>query len=287
MKKPADNSALKTASIATAPSSTLDTAPRLRQRRQRVQAAETGMAVLKALSRLGGRAALSVLAIEVAESPAKVHRYLVSLMEEGLVCQDGASQQYYLGLEAMLIGLAAMRQADPIRLVEPSLRRLCESLGVTCFVAVMGNKGATIVRFEEPGLPVSVNARAGSVLPLLSSATGRVFLGLLDETSVRPMAEEELRHVSPDMRAKLPATDPIDTLRREVQAARCAVVRDTNLTGISSVAAPIFDHAKHVRAVLTALGATGAFDSSMDGVIARAIRHEAQVVSAQLGYQAD
>lgn len=260
-------------------------APRQRERRQRVQAAETGMAVLKGLGRLGGRAALSVLAAEVHESPAKVHRYLVSLMEEGLVSQDAGTQQYCLGLEAMLIGLAALRQADPVRLAEPSLRRLCESLGVTCFIAVMGNKGATIVRLDEPGLPVSVNVRVGSVLPMITSATGHVFLGLLDEPSVHAIADEELRHLTAEVRAKLPAHDALDDIRREVRTTGCAAVRDTNLTGISSVAAPVFDHTGHVCAVLTALGATGAFDVAVDGAIAQAVRHEAQVISAQLGHR--
>ncbi|KAG0911943.1 hypothetical protein G6F31_021494 [Rhizopus arrhizus] len=76
------------------------------------------MAVLKALGELRGRAGLSVLAARIEESPAKVHRYLVSLMEGGLVGQDAATQQYFLGLETLLLGLAAMRQADPIRLAE-------------------------------------------------------------------------------------------------------------------------------------------------------------------------
>jgi DNA-binding IclR family transcriptional regulator len=49
----------------------------------------------------------------------------------------------------------------------------------------MGNKGPTIVRIEEPGLPVTVNARVGSVMPLLWSATGRVFLGMLDDPACR------------------------------------------------------------------------------------------------------
>ena len=123
-------------------------------RRQRVQAASTGVAVLKALVRLGGRAGLTSLAAELCEHPAKVHRYLASFVEEGLVCQDAGSQQYFLGPEAIQIGVAAMRQADPVRLSEGSLARLREQLGVTCFLAVMGNKGPTIVRFEEPGLPV-------------------------------------------------------------------------------------------------------------------------------------
>src|SRR5262245_49283198 len=100
---------------ATPPAPPLEQAPE-RQRRQRVQAAETGVAVLKGLARLGGRASLTALAAHVGESPAKVHRYLVSLIEEDMVQQDPNSQQYYLGLQTLLAGVAALRQADPIRL---------------------------------------------------------------------------------------------------------------------------------------------------------------------------
>jgi DNA-binding IclR family transcriptional regulator len=258
--------------------------PATRERRQRVQSAETGMAVLKGLAHLGGRSSLTALSAHVAESPAKVHRYLASLMEEGLVLQDAVSQHYYLGTEAIQIGLAAMRQADPIRAAEPCLVRLRESLEVTCFVAVMGNKGPTIVRFEEPGLPVTVNVRAGSVMSMLWSATGRAFLGLLDESRVLALAEQELAESPEDMRATLDAKDPIGQLRREVQEARCASVKDTYLRGISAVAAPVYDYAGRVCAVLTALGATGGFDPAIDGPIATAVRQEARAASAILGH---
>jgi DNA-binding IclR family transcriptional regulator len=255
-----------------------------RERRQRVQSAQTGMAVLKGLARMGGRASLSGLASGVGESPAKVHRYLVSLIEEGLVAQDTTTQQYLLGAEAMMIGVAAMRQADPVRIAEPALLRLRETLEVTSFVAVMGNKGPTIIRFEEPGLPVTVNVRVGSVMPLLWSSTGRVFLGLLDDTRVIALAEEELAHADASLRAQLDVNDPIGTLRREVQAARYASVRDTNLKGISAVSAPLFDHSGKLCAVLTALGATGGFDASPDGPVARALASEAATASRLLGY---
>jgi DNA-binding IclR family transcriptional regulator len=263
--------------------SSSSTAASPRERRQRVQAAETGMAVLKGLAHLGGRSSLTALSAHVAESPAKVHRYLASLMEEGLVQQDAASQHYYLGTEAIRIGLAAMRQADPIRAAEPCLIRLRESLEVTCFVAVMGNKGPTIVRFEEPGLPVTVNVRVGSVMSMLWSATGRAFLGLLDESRVLALAEQELREATPDMRAQLDAKDPIGALRREVRQARCASVKDTYLRGISAVAAPVYDHAGRVCAVITALGATGGFDPAVDSPIAQAVRREARAAGALLG----
>ncbi|WP_317924885.1 MULTISPECIES: IclR family transcriptional regulator [unclassified Cupriavidus] len=267
-----------------APDASADASPRTRERRQRVQSAVTGMAVLKGLARLGGRASLTALAAQIDESPAKVHRYLVSLLEEGLVAQESGTQQYHLGYEALQIGMAAMRQADPIRLAEASLVRLRETLEVTCFVAVMGNKGPTIMRFEEPGLPVTVNVRAGSVMPLLWSATGRVFLGLLDETRVQEQAKEELAQAAEARLVSLDREDPIGVLRRAVQDDDCAWVRDTNLTGISAVAAPVRDYTGRVCAVLTALGATGGFDPSIDGPVGTAVRHEARVVSAALGF---
>lgn len=260
--------------------------PAERSRRQGVQAIGTGMAVLKGLARLGGIASLTRLAAHIDENPAKVHRYLVSLIEEGMVAQDPRSQQYRLGLEAVLVGVAAMRQADPVRVAESSLIRLRDTLDVTCFIAVMGNKGPTIVRFEEPGLPVTVNVRVGSVLSMLWSATGRVFLGLLGEARVRAMAEEELALLSAEARSQLDLHEPIDTLRDEVAASGCAVVVDTNLKGISAVAAPVYDYAGHLCAVLTALGATGGFDASVDGPIAHAVRQEAQAMSALLGQTA-
>lgn len=241
------------------------------------------MAVLKGLARLGGRASLTILATHIDESPAKVHRYLASLVEEGLVAQDSASQ-YFLGPEAIHIGLAAIRQVDPIRVAEASLIRLRESLEVTCFLAVMGNKGPTIMRFEEPGLPVTVNVRTGSVLSLVWSATGRVFLGLLDESRARAMAHDEIAAASSEMLAQLPAADPIGTLQREVRATGCAVVKDVYLRGISAVAAPVYDFSGRLCAVITALGATGGFDATADGSIAKSVRSEAEQTSLALGH---
>src|SRR5690554_384084 len=220
-------------------------------RRQRVQAVTTGIAVLKGLTKLGGRASLTVLAKQVSENPAKVHRYLNSMMDEGLVAQDPVSLQYFLGAEAIQIGIAAMRLADPLRIAEPALIRLRETLGMTCFLAVMGNKGPTIVRFEEPGLPVTLNVRVGSVLSLLWSATGRVFLAYLDDPQVERLAKEELASISSAQRATLDKKDPVGALKRAVKDAEMAVVRDTNLQGISAISVPIFDFSDHLAAVLT------------------------------------
>ena len=257
------------------------------ERRQRVQAAETCLAVLKALATLGGRASLTAIGAAVDESPAKVHRYLASLMAEGLVEQDRGGTQYALGSEAIRVGLAAMRQSDPIRVAEPALLQLRETLQVTSFVAVMGNLGPTIVRFEEPSLPVTVNVRVGSVMSMLWSATGRAFFAFMDDrVQVDSLVAQELAQAPADKRATLNAQDPLGVLRSEIRAQGCAAIRDINLPGISAVAAPLYDYTGHVVGVLCALGATGGFDPDPQGRIARAICAEAARVSASLGFVA-
>lgn len=253
------------------------------KRRQRVQSAETGMTILKALARLGGAASLTAIAMESAESAAKVHRYLSSLVSEGLVAQHPATQHYHLGPEAVRIGLAALRQCDPVRLGEAALLRLRESLQVTCFIAVMGNMGPTVMRMEEPSLPVTVNIRPGSVLPVVWSASGQAFLAFSDDAEMRAQAEAEYAAASAEQRSLLVGPDPVTMLCQQVRAQGCAIVRDTLLAGISAIAAPVYDARGHVAAVLTALGASNGFDTRPDGKVCPSVVQEAQGISAAMG----
>lgn len=254
-------------------------------RRQRVQSAETGMAILKALARLGGAASLTAIAQEVEESASKVHRYLSSLTQEGLVVQNPTTQQYHLGPESIRIGLAALRQCDPVRMGEGALLRLRETLQVTCFIAVLGNLGPTVLRIEEPSLPVTVNMRAGSVLPLLWSAAGQAFLAFSDDAGMLAQAEAQFKAGSPEQRAALAGPDPIARVRRLVREQGCAIIHDTMLAGISAVAAPIFDARGQVSAVLTALGASHGFDTRLDGKVCPQVVREAAGISKAMGFE--
>lgn len=258
----------------------------VRERRQRVQSAEMGINVLKALAQLGGAASLTAVANLLEESTAKAHRYMVSLVDSGLVEQDPATQRYLLGQGAIHIGLAAMRQCDPLRAGELSLVRLRDSLGVTSFISVMGNLGPTILRIEEPTLPVSINVRAGSVMPLLWSATGQVFLAYADDAVLLKRAREEWRAGTKEQKRAFSDTDPVNKLGGVVREIGCAEVRDLMLRGISAVAAPILDHRGRIVAVLTALGASGGFDPAAGGPVGTQVREEALRISRALGYTA-
>jgi DNA-binding IclR family transcriptional regulator len=254
-------------------------------RRSRVQSAGTAVAVLKMLAAMGGAAPLTALAARLEESPSKVHRYLASLVESDLVLQEPATARYVLGPEAITIGLAAMRQSDVLTLAAAELARLAQAHQLSCFAAVLGNMGPTIVRWDEPVQPVTVNVRVGSVLPVLWSATGRAFGAFSDAVSVQQRIEEELAAATPEQRRQLPDRRAVDGLFQEIRALRCAPVRDVLLNGVSAVAAPIFDASGKVAAVLTALGPSGGFDPTPGGSTAMVVVQAALAVSARLGHR--
>ena len=144
-----------------------------------IQSAEIALDVLTRLAELGGAQSVSELGRSLDMPRAKVHRYLVSLERRGYVEQDPASARYRLGPQALHTGLAALAEVDFVKLAADGLDALSGAIGQTVFISIWGQHGPTIVQWRDARLPVTVNVRVGSVLPLLNSATGRVYAAWL------------------------------------------------------------------------------------------------------------
>ena len=147
--------------------------------KQKVRSAEVGTDILKALAELSPATSLSRLAEHVQMPASKVHRYLQALIASGFAEQNSATNHYGLGREALRVGLAALGSMDVLKVGAMPLAELRDELNETCFLAVWGNQGATVVQIEPAVRAVTVVTQLGSVLPLLSSSTGLVFSAFL------------------------------------------------------------------------------------------------------------
>ncbi len=171
--------------------------------KQKVRSAEVGTDILKALAELSPATSLSRLAEHVGMPASKVHRYLQALIASGFAVQDASTNHYSLGREALRVGLAALDSMDVLKSAAAPLAELRDVLNETCFLAVWGNRGATVVQVEQAVRAVTVVTQVGSVLPLLGSSTGLVFAAFLPEREVAELREEELAG-----RADHPLADP-------------------------------------------------------------------------------
>lgn len=198
--------------------------------------------------------------------PAKAHRYLVSFIESGMVRQDPDTGRYALGDFALTLGLVALQGLDIVRDTASVLADLRDHLEETVFLAVWGNRGPTIVRWEEAARPIAVNVRVGSTLPVETSATGRVFAAFLPDAAGHGLARSMLE---------------------EIRAKGLATQRNALMQGIGAVSTPVFDHRGQIVGAITVLGADTGFDATADGPNARACRRAGEEASRRMGYCPD
>lgn len=255
------------------------------KQRQGIQSIEVGTRLLRALAAHGRPMMLRDLAKNAGMPAAKAHRYLVSFMRMGLVEQDGNTGRYDLGSFSLELGLASLSRLDPVRLGTPILDDLCERIGETVALAMLGNHGATIVRWVEAGGPITVTLRTGTVLPLTNSATGRAFVAYCRSPFLKKLLERELRAAADMAGATVTAlVRELEPIINEIRLHGIARASNSLTPGINGFSAPVFDHTGHMVAAITSLGSVGNFDTEWNSPLALAIKESARALSLRLGY---
>ncbi|MBP0622074.1 IclR family transcriptional regulator [Cupriavidus consociatus] len=253
--------------------------------RSGIQSIEVGFKLLQALAASPRAMMLRDLAAAAGMNPAKAHRYLVSFMRLGAVAQDPVSGRYDLGPFALQLGLAGLNRLDPVKKARPILSQLRDEMDLTAGIAVWGNHGPTIVHWEESSHPVTVSLRLGDVMPMLNSATGRLYGAYLPRKQTLPLIERELgargNGAVPDMPASLAEYDAICA---EVRVHGAARTLGGVLPGINAFSMPVFDANGHLAMGLIVLGAQSLFDAEWGGTMDRRVRDIAQQLSSELGY---
>ncbi|WP_332814212.1 IclR family transcriptional regulator domain-containing protein [Ramlibacter sp.] len=147
---------------------------------------------------------------------------------------------------------------------------------------VWGTFGPTIVRLDEPVQPMHVNLRAGSVMALSNTATGRLFAAYMPPKVIAFAREHDLtlqgRNAEPQSRSQYEA------LVEETRRHGLSRTLGQPIAGIDAFCAPVFDSAGNLVLGITAMGPSASFDGDWDGAVATALKRCAEEVSARLGH---
>ena len=252
--------------------------------RRGIQSIEVGGQILVALADSGSAMTLKQLAVEARMTPAKAHPYLVSFGKIGLVAQDPVSGRYGLGALALRMGLAGLRQLNPVRLAITAAIDLEQRIHHTVALSVWGNAGPTVIHLEESSHPIHMNMRPGTVMAL-TTATGKVFAAYLPAKKMERFVEESMHpHAVPHIVGALGNWNAMQGDLQEVRVHGMARAIGQPIPGVSAFAAPVFDHNEHLALVVTIVGPTGGFDPNWDGDNASALQRAANTVSTQLGF---
>lgn len=252
--------------------------------RQGVQSAEVALRLLTHMAAQGGLHSVSDLARGLGWSRATVHRYLVSLQRCGYVEQEMSGSRYGLGAQALQTGLSALADVDFVAFAAARLPMLAESTGHTVFTSVWGQHGPTIVQWRESALPVTVNVRVGSVLPLVRSATGQVYAAWFPEERVLAAAQQEWDACKQDG-VPVPGGGSLREHWAHVRQCGYARVSGHYLAGVDSVSVPVFDADGELAGALTSLGLTTTFEVHPDRGPLPVLKDAAAELSRRMGWR--
>ncbi|WP_410589306.1 IclR family transcriptional regulator [Amycolatopsis sp. lyj-23] len=246
--------------------------------RQGIQSVELAMTVLQALEQGLGPMTLSQIAVASGMQPSKAHRYLVSLGRAGLVAQSARSGRYDLGPALRRLGIEALRRMDEVSLVSEHLPAVRDRTGHAVNLAVWGDHGPVVVRWEYGSYALPITVRVGATMSLLTSSIGQVYLAHLPKTLTGPLLRGQLRTPG------APSRDEVEGFTAEVLRTGVAVTSGGVVPGVVSVAAPVFSAADSLPLVVAVvLPAQQATDAELTSVTAELLS-SARLMSQELGH---
>jgi DNA-binding IclR family transcriptional regulator len=247
--------------------------------RQGIQSVELAMTVLQALEQGFGPMSLTQIATAAEMSPSKAHRYLVSLGRVGLITQSHRSGLYDLGPAMRRLGIESLRRMDEVGLSSEHLPGLRDRTTHAVNLAVWGDYGPVLVRWDYGAHPLPVTIRLGATLPLLSSAVGRVYLAHLPDTVTEPVLRSQLAPEPVTVRTR----EEVKRLRAEVLELRVAVTSGSLIPGLASIAAPVFGAADSLPLVVALALPTRLADSATMTELRVELLRTTALIAADLG----
>lgn len=214
-----------------------------------IQSLEIGLSVLDVLIDYHEPMMLKDIAQAMQMHPAKVHRYLVSLIRKNYArkLSDG---RYGLGARVNALGHTSFDQNNILQRLTRAAVEIKDTIHCGVQIAKWFSEGPIVIHSFEPNSPISIITRIGSRMPLTSSATGRLFASYQPNTIVKPLALAEWQEEAENLTSASTLTSApkaeisvnwqaFTKLQTDIRMQGYATVAGDMLIGINAISIPI------------------------------------------------
>ena len=229
--------------------------------RRGIQSVEIAVRVLTALQRSTVALPLKDIAAGAGLTASAANNYLVSLVRTRLVQADVRSGYYKLGPGALSLGMSALQQIDGYEALRREVTALRDSTVRNAALAGWSDAGPVSL-FKQDGEHRSAFEMRTGVIPVTSTASGKVFLACLSTKATLPLVRKELAAAGDDPAR---AVEVIAKARRDMKRDRYVAVTKAHPSGYVSIAAPVWNMNAEVRFAIGLMDAHGMLDTSRGG----------------------
>lgn len=237
-----------------------------------IQSVATATRFLTVLSHAEGPLTLGELARRAGTGSSSAHRYIQSLVKEGLATQDPETGRYDLGPEALNIGMAALQRIDPVDIAARHAKQLASNYGINAGIVIWTSRGPTVVRWFRKAHYVIGSLGLGDILPLDNTATGLVFQAFLPNSIIADVRKIQERHFD--------GSPPNEQVLAQVRANCFAELTGHLYPEIAGQAVPVFDAQREIACVMATVTNLAATREMGDGA---ALLKHAKLVAKETG----
>lgn len=227
-------------------------------------------------------ASLAQIAEALAASKATIYRHLVTLQRHGFVRQEAETGRYEAGIKLMVLGEQLRQRFDIVSAAREELMTLRDRTGQAVTVCAAVDDELIVLELIQGRTLIEFSTRPGTRLAFHASAHGKIWLAFGSQERTAAIAD-----------APLEAWTPATIVSREKLLADLDVVRDRGwatapdevITGVNTLAAPVFDHRKVLVGSIAIVGATQFIPPDPDPEQIREVVGSAARISRGLSWQ--
>lgn len=250
--------------------------------RTSVPGLERGLKLLRLFRRTRRSITPPEIAHELKIPRSTVHRLLQTLEEMEFLRRAETGGAYVLGPAVLSIGFDYLGSLDIIELSNPVLRRLRDKTQCSAHLAVLHGTEIVYLSRHASANAVSSNVSVGTRLPAHATVMGRVMLADLSSSALHALYKDTpLQRFTPKTPTSIAS---LERLLDEDRRLGYVIGSSYYERGVTSVAAPVRDHAdKVIAAINVAIVDTLVDESALYGKITAETCAAAASVSAMMG----
>lgn len=210
------------------------------------------------------------------------YKYLQAFQKRQFLSKNERSNKLYLGLTVLKLGLLASQKTSVIEIASPHLNDLVGRSLETAFLTIPDGLNVVCVDVRESPRVLSITTRKGSTLPLYAGSPGKVVLAFKNQSFIDYLIE-----TTGLAKLNINTITDIEQMNEELAAIRRLGFSASNseyVSGVSSLAAPIFDHRGHVVASISLAGPAERILGDNKQRLIDLVKESAKDISSELGY---
>jgi DNA-binding IclR family transcriptional regulator len=249
-----------------------------------VQSVDRALTIIKIVSSRKEGIGVTELANKLGLNKSSIFRLLETLAAHGFIEQNKETKKYKLGYQFLELSTRLLESIDIRQEAVPYLRQLEEISNEVIHLVIYSQKEAVYIEKLEGNETLRMHSQVGRRAPIHCTSAGKVILAQLPIAEVKEIIQQRglPRHTEKTITTEIELFENLSMIRNQ----GFGIEREENETGITCIAAPIFNHRGEVAGAISISGTSLRMNDEKIASIKDTLIEVGKKVSERLGYRA-